>query len=80
MVDANPPQSQRTFLRFLFQAVLLAVMMMCSLSLYLLVLNWRGPAADVTTYIPLDEFFPFQPAWVWIYMVPILSGRFSSGF
>jgi hypothetical protein len=72
-------QPQRTFLRFLFQAVILAVIMMFSLALYLLVLKWRGPAATVKTYIPLDDFFPFQPGWVWVYLIPYLVGPILVG-
>jgi membrane-associated phospholipid phosphatase len=60
--------------RSLFQAVLLAAIMFGSLGLYLLVLKWRGPAAGLITWIPLDEVFPFRPAWVWAYLLPYALG------
>ncbi len=48
--------------------------MFSSLGCYLLVLKWRGPHARWTTWTPLDELLPFQPSWVWVYLIPYLIG------
>jgi membrane-associated phospholipid phosphatase len=63
------------------QAVILAVIMVSSLACYLAVLKWRGPAGkDHVTYImDLDELIPFQPAWVWVYLIPYLVGPLVVG-
>jgi hypothetical protein len=65
-----------TLSRGIRQAVLLAVIMFSSLGLYLVVLKWRGPAGrDHLTYVKdLDELIPFQPEWVWVYLIPYLIG------
>jgi PAP2 superfamily len=56
--------------RGLIQAVVLTAIMFASLGLYLFVLKWRGPAAVVTTWLPWDELVPFDPEWVWVYLLP----------
>jgi hypothetical protein len=54
--------------------------MLLSLSGYLLVLNWRGPAgAARTTWTAWDEHIPFAPAWVWVYFLPYLIGPILVG-
>ncbi len=58
--------------RVLWQALVLAVVMFSSLGCYLTVLYWRGPAAQVVTWLPWDELIPFQPQWVWVYLLPYL--------
>jgi membrane-associated phospholipid phosphatase len=65
-----------TLARGIRQTVLLAVIMVASLSLYLVVLKWRGPAgSDHVTYVQeWDELIPFQPEWVWVYLIPYLLG------
>jgi membrane-associated phospholipid phosphatase len=65
-----------TFARGARQAVLIAVIMFSALGLYLTVLKWRGPAGhDHITYVPaVDDLFPFEPAWVWAYLIPYLVG------
>ena len=63
-----------TFKRGLGQALFLMAIMYASLGCYLLVLKWRGHAAAVTTWLPLDEWFPFWPSWVWLYLFPYLLG------
>jgi hypothetical protein len=65
--------------RFLRQAIILTVVMLLSLSLYLTVLKWRGPAALWTTQTPWDEMIPFQPRWVWVYLIPYVIGPAVAG-
>jgi hypothetical protein len=60
--------------RFVLQSLALAAIMMLSLSLYLTVLHWRGPAAAVNTQTEWDRRLPFSPVWVWVYLVPYLIG------
>jgi membrane-associated phospholipid phosphatase len=73
-----PPEKQEawTLARGLRQAVVVAVIMFSSLGLYLAVLKWRGwEGKDHVTYVEsLDEVFPFNPAWVWVYLIPYLLG------
>lgn len=52
------------------QALILALLMFSSLGGYLLVLKWRGHEPVYITWTPADEWFPFQPTWVWVYMLP----------
>lgn len=73
----QPPR--RTLRRFLFQAATLAFIMLASLSLYLIVLKWRGPAVAAITYTTWDEYIPFRPAWVWIYLIPYAIGPLIVG-
>ena len=75
----SPSARPLTLGRFLFQAVTLAGIMLLSLSLYLIVLKWRGPTASVTTVTAWDERIPFLPDWVWIYLVPYLVGPVAVG-
>jgi membrane-associated phospholipid phosphatase len=71
----DPTPSQRpTLARGVFQALLLAAIMFSSLGCYLLVLKWRGDAASVTTWTPADEWLPFWPSWVWVYLIPYIVG------
>lgn len=56
------------------QGLLLTAIMLGSLSFYLAVLWWRGPHAHIVTRTRWDEFIPFYPAWVWVYLVPYLIG------
>jgi membrane-associated phospholipid phosphatase len=63
-----------------FQVMLLTVIMLVSLGLYLVVLKWRGNAARLTTYTPWDEIVPFQPAWVWVYLLPYVIGPLTIAF
>jgi membrane-associated phospholipid phosphatase len=67
--------------RGLRQAVLVAIIMFSSLGCYLAILKWRGgDGADHVTYIKaLDELFPFEPAWVWVYLIPYLIGPLAIG-
>jgi hypothetical protein len=62
------------------QGLLLAVIMFSSLGLYLVVLNWRGPAAALTTHVTWDDLVPFHPEWVWVYLIPYLIGPVVIGF
>jgi membrane-associated phospholipid phosphatase len=65
-----------TLARSVRQAVVIALLMYGALGLYLVVLKWRGPAGhDHLTYLPaVDDLFPFEPAWVWAYLIPYLVG------
>src|SRR5207248_236847 len=45
----------------------LALFFLGSLSLYLVVLKVRGPAAAIKTLTGLDGIFAFTPWWIWIY-------------
>ena len=54
--------------------------MMTALGGYLLVLNWRGGDAVFITKVPLDDVIPFQPAWVWVYLIPYIIGPIVIGF
>src|SRR5436190_126098 len=68
-------RSGNPWLRGVRQAVVLAVLMGASFSGYLLVLRLRGPAgAGRETKIPWDDWFPFNPAWTWAYLVPYPIG------
>jgi hypothetical protein len=73
---AEPPLNWSRFFR---QAFGLAVIMMSSLGCYLIVLKWRGGEACLQTYTAWDEWFPFEPAWVWIYLLPYLIGPLLLG-
>jgi hypothetical protein len=68
--------NQWTLARGLRQAGITAGLMLFALSLYLVVLKWRGPAGhDHVTYLPhWDDLVPFRPAWVWAYLIPYLIG------
>jgi membrane-associated phospholipid phosphatase len=77
------PHIRQSIVRGLIQALLLAIIMFASLGCYLFVLQWRGHAAKVVTWIPPDEWLPFWPSWVWVYLVPyaigpVLAGTLSS--
>jgi hypothetical protein len=63
-----------TWGRFFRQALGLAAIMICSLGGYLIVLKWRGAQARFITYTSWDDWFPYQPAWVWVYLLPYLVG------
>ncbi len=75
-LTAYPPL---TWARFVRQALGLAVVMMSSLGCYLIVLKWRGGDARFTTFLPWDAWIPFEPAWVWIYLLPYLIGPAALG-
>jgi hypothetical protein len=70
----DPARERFSMARFLLQSAMLAVIMGLSLSLYLVVLRWRGPHAAVETQMAWDRHIPFIPAWVWIYLVPYVIG------
>lgn len=60
--------------------IIVAIVMITSLGGYLLVLKWRGDDARFITHTDLDEIVPFQPAWVWIYLIPYLIGPVMIGY
>jgi membrane-associated phospholipid phosphatase len=63
------------------QAVVLAMIMFSSLGCYLAVLKWRGwEGKKHLTYIQAwDEIIPFEPGWVWVYLIPYLIGPLLVG-
>jgi membrane-associated phospholipid phosphatase len=76
----DTPEHRRSApVRFLVQAAVLAAIMLASLSLYLVVLRWRGPAAAVATQTAWDRRLPFSAAWVWVYLLPYLIGPLAVG-
>jgi len=76
MANSEPPL---TWSRFLRQALGLAAIMVTSLGGYLLVLKWRGGAARYCTHLAWDDWFPFEPAWVWVYLLPYIIGPAALG-
>lgn len=72
-------QEARSLKGALRQIVILTVIMFSSLGGYLLVLNIRGPEAEITTFISWDELIPFAPAWVWVYLIPYILGPLAFG-
>jgi membrane-associated phospholipid phosphatase len=72
-------QDRPTLARGIWQAGLLALIMFVSLGGYMLVLKWRGPAAGITTKIPLDDWLPLWPSWVWVYLIPYVIGPILVG-
>jgi membrane-associated phospholipid phosphatase len=75
-VQNDPSQIEiRTLKRAVGQALGLAALMIASLGGYLAILKWRGWAGyDHITWTPWDEVVPFQPGWVWAYLIPYLVG------
>jgi membrane-associated phospholipid phosphatase len=66
---------RRTLERAFYQALGLGALTFAALGLYLIVLNWRGHAGkDHITWTPWDEVVPFQPGWVWVYLIPYIIG------
>jgi membrane-associated phospholipid phosphatase len=61
-------------MRGIWQALIVGVLMLTSLAGYLLVLNWRGRDARIITSTSWDDWIPFQPAWVWVYLLPYMVG------
>src|SRR5262245_10220889 len=62
--------------RRLRQAVVLTTIMLGSLGLYLAVLYWRGRHATLSTQLAWDDWIPFWPGWVWVYLFPYLLAPF----
>jgi hypothetical protein len=79
LFDLTISADKPTLVRGIRQTVVLAVIMLISLSLYLAVLKWRGPAASVTTATSWDQALPFCPTWVWGYLLPYLIGPAIAG-
>jgi hypothetical protein len=77
--QALPIRERPTLKRGIFQALVIGAIMYASLGCYLLVLWTRGPAASVTTWTPIDEWFPFWPSWVWVYLIPYIIGPILVG-
>lgn len=77
MGDSDKPS---TLWRGLKQAVILTAVMLGSLSMYLGVLYWRGRHATIETRLAWDEWVPFYPSWVWVYLIPYLIGPVLAAF
>ncbi len=68
-------EDRRTLAGGIRQGVLLAVIMVFSLGGYLTVLYWRGhDGKERVTHVCWDDWIPFEPAWVWVYMIPYVLG------
>jgi membrane-associated phospholipid phosphatase len=80
MADPAGDRGRRTLKGAVQQAVVLAVVMLMSLALYLAVLWWRGPQAQITTQTAWDRAIPFRPAWVWVYLIPYALGPLIAAF
>lgn len=70
---------RRTPGRFVRQALLLMLIMLAALGFYLVVLWWRGPDAKLVTWTRWDEWLPFRPEWVWVYLAPYALGPVAVG-
>jgi hypothetical protein len=68
-----------TLFHGIFQALVLTAIMFSSLAGYLFVLKWRGDAAKVITATPLDEWIPFWPSWILLYLIPYGVGPVMAG-
>lgn len=66
--------------RVVQQALILALVMFSALGGYLIILKWRGPHAGIITWLPVDEWAPFQPQWVWVYLLPYGIAPIVIGF
>jgi membrane-associated phospholipid phosphatase len=70
-----PPEERRTLKRAALQALGLGALTFAALGLYLIVLKWRGHhGKDHLTWTEWDELVPFQPVWVWVYLIPYVVG------
>jgi hypothetical protein len=65
MEAGSPSYRQR-----LAQSLLGSLTIVAGLGCYLAVLKWRGAAAVLNTQTAWDRLIPFQPAWLYIYLVP----------
>ncbi len=81
MQSAGANKESWTLARGLRQAAVIAVIMFSALGLYLIVLKWRGPLGrEHVTYIEQwDAGIPFEPTWVWAYLIPYLVGPLVVG-
>lgn len=71
---SKPSEPSLTWARFVRQALGLALIMLSALGCYLAVLKWRGGDARWITHTPVDDCLPYEPGWVWIYLLPYLIG------
>ncbi len=66
---------RRTIKRAFYQALGLGALTFAALGLYLIVLKWRGHAGkENVTWTEWDALIPFEPAWVWVYLIPYVIG------
>jgi membrane-associated phospholipid phosphatase len=66
---------RRTLKRAVLQALGLGALTFAALGLYVIVLKWRGPEGyNHLTWTAWDDLIPFQPAWVWVYLIPYIVG------
>lgn len=73
------PADERSLAGGIRQGTVLAVIMFSSLGGYLTVLKWRGHDYVCKTWIAADDLIPFQPAWVWVYLIPYLIAPIAIG-
>lgn len=66
--------------RVVRQGIILAIIMFSSLAGYMIVLKWRGDQPLFITWTPLDEWIPFHPEWVWVYLLPYAIAPGVIGF
>jgi lysylphosphatidylglycerol synthetase-like protein (DUF2156 family) len=79
VIACPAPHTRPRLAAAIWQAGVLTAIMLGSLGGYLLVLNWRGPDARLTTHTAWDDVVPFQPGWVWVYLIPYLIGPLVIG-
>jgi membrane-associated phospholipid phosphatase len=65
-MEADSPSTRQR----LVQALLGSFIILAGLGSYLAVLKWRGPSVVTVTKTAWDEFIPFQPAWLYVYVAP----------
>ena len=71
----GPEAERRTLRRAFGQALGLGALTFAALGLYLIVLKWRGHlGSEHITWTEWDALVPFQPAWVWVYLIPYIIG------
>jgi membrane-associated phospholipid phosphatase len=76
----KPGAAESPWRRGVRQALILGVVLGASLSLYLTVLKWRGPAVVWVTQTAWDREIPFWPGWVWVYLLPYAVGPVLAAF
>jgi len=83
MSNATPtppaPSDERSLKGGIRQGMLLAVIMFSSLGGYLAILKWRGHDYVCKTWTAADDLIPFEPAWVWVYLIPYLIAPVAIG-
>jgi hypothetical protein len=77
---SNDSSSERTLTQFVVQGVLGTVTLGLSLGSYLLMLRWRGSAAQTDTQMAWEtRHIPFWPGWLYVYLFPYALAPFLLG-